>query len=71
MSSNMILVIDRVWILVMASIPGAAPQGGDRNRAAELIAIAWSQCAISIISVVLRFYSGSKKLMWLHTHHEV
>lgn len=44
----------------MASIQGAAPKDGDRDRAAELIAITWSQCAVSIIFVALRFYSRTR-----------
>lgn len=52
---------------MMASYSGTAPPDGDRNRAAELIAVGWSQCAVSIIFVALRFYSRTRLTgnLWL------
>lgn len=41
----------------MASIPVAAPQGGDQNRAVQLLAVGWSECVVSIIIIALRFHS--------------
>lgn len=44
----------------MANMSGDALKGADGNRAAELIALGWSQCAVSIIFVVIRFYSRTR-----------
>lgn len=41
----------------MSGASTSAPLGGDQNRAAELIAVSWTECIISIVFVALRFYS--------------
>lgn len=37
-----------------------APKDGNRNRAVELMTVAWCECAVSMVFVALRMYSRIK-----------